>query len=321
MLVSIIIPVYNREVIIKSTLDSIIKQTYINWECIIVDDSSTDDTIETLKKYVEKDKRFKVFQRPQELRKGANSCRNYGFLKSKGFLINWFDSDDIMSENFIEEKAHSFKSNIDAVLHRNRYANYELTRFRDSKFEYNSPEDLFYHYAIEDIELQTCCFMWRKDYLEDKQLFNETIDRYQDNDFHIRILSLKPSIKVNHNCLATIRGGDGDKTQISSRYGLNKKKILDRFNYLLLVLELSNGRNYEKCKVIQSKISKKAIWSFYEVLKFEKNFFKRIQDIRANYSKLGFIYRSDFFSIISIVKSHLYILYILVFGNFTLIKN
>ncbi len=83
-LISIIIPVYNREKLLAFTLDSIINQSYQNWECILVDDCSTDSTFFLMQEYQKKDKRIKAFKRPLSLRKGANSCRNYGFLQASG---------------------------------------------------------------------------------------------------------------------------------------------------------------------------------------------------------------------------------------------
>lgn len=105
-LVSIIIPNYNRASLIGETLDSIISQTYENWECIIVDDGSIDNSIEVISKYVEKDNRFLLFQRPTDYSKGANACRNIGMQKSKGDYIIFFDSDDLMMKNHVEAKLH-----------------------------------------------------------------------------------------------------------------------------------------------------------------------------------------------------------------------
>ena len=102
-LVSIIIPTYNRAHLIGETLDSVLAQTYRNWECIVVDDGSTDYTDELLEFYIEKDSRIQYCHRPKDRRKGANACRNYGFELSKGEYVNWFDSDDLMTGNHIFE--------------------------------------------------------------------------------------------------------------------------------------------------------------------------------------------------------------------------
>jgi glycosyltransferase involved in cell wall biosynthesis len=83
-MVSIIIPLYNRENLILETLESIKVQTYSNFECIIVDDGSTDNGIKLVKNFLNDDNRFKLFERPSNVKKGGNSCRNIGFLKSSG---------------------------------------------------------------------------------------------------------------------------------------------------------------------------------------------------------------------------------------------
>lgn len=72
-LISIIIPTFNRAHIILKTLDSISTQTYLNWECIIVDDGSTDNTEEVLLSYCSNDSRFKFFKRPSNLISRPNS--------------------------------------------------------------------------------------------------------------------------------------------------------------------------------------------------------------------------------------------------------
>ena len=107
-MVSIIIPCYNRANLIEETLNSIIHQSFKNWECIIIDDGSTDNTLDLLKLYVLKDSRFRFYTRPINIKKGASSCRNYGYTLSNGDFICWFDSDDIMPLNSIEDRINCF---------------------------------------------------------------------------------------------------------------------------------------------------------------------------------------------------------------------
>lgn len=103
-LVTIIIPTYNRAHLIGETLDSIIAQTYTNWECIVVDDGSTDTTDVLLNRYKNKDARFKYFVRSITQPKGANVCRNIGLDKAKGDYIVFFDSDDLMTIDHLKVK-------------------------------------------------------------------------------------------------------------------------------------------------------------------------------------------------------------------------
>ncbi|PHQ28660.1 glycosyltransferase family 2 protein [Leeuwenhoekiella nanhaiensis] len=103
-LVSIIIPTYNRADLISQTLDSVLAQTYKNWECIVVDDGSTDETSEVVQRFLDKDSRFQYHHRPKNRLKGANTCRNYGFELSKGKYIQWLDSDDLIGQEKIDEQ-------------------------------------------------------------------------------------------------------------------------------------------------------------------------------------------------------------------------
>ena len=74
-LVTIIIPTYNRAAIIGKTLDSILAQTYKNWECIVVDDGSTDTTALVMKKYCDTDTRFRYVSRPDSQKLWVEACK------------------------------------------------------------------------------------------------------------------------------------------------------------------------------------------------------------------------------------------------------
>ena len=75
-LVSIIIPTFNRAHLLGETLNSVINQTYSNWECIVVDDGSSDYTEQLMEFYIQKDPRIIFVRRPDNRPKGANACRN-----------------------------------------------------------------------------------------------------------------------------------------------------------------------------------------------------------------------------------------------------
>ena len=113
---SIVIPVYNGEKYLKEALTSVQKQTYLNWECIVVDDGSTDSSVTIAELFALHDNRFKIFQRPNGLPKGANSCRNFGFNQTSGSIVNWFDADDYMLPEFIETKIQAFKKGVKLVI-------------------------------------------------------------------------------------------------------------------------------------------------------------------------------------------------------------
>lgn len=184
-LVSIIIPTFNRAHFIGETLDSIISQTYQNWECIVVDDGSSDYTIELLDFYCEKDTRIKFYHRPDSLPKGANDCRNFGFLKSRGEYINWFDSDDVMLESFIESKVNSFQSSVDFVICSGYYTNEKLEI--NSKMEMDLQCDLYKGLVMWNNHIITNSVLFRRSFLENKTLFLSKISRGQEAEFFSRL--------------------------------------------------------------------------------------------------------------------------------------
>ena len=98
-LISVIVPVYNVESYIENTLDSIKNQTYKNFECIIIDDGSSDRTGEIVKEYCKTDDRFKYYRQKN---KGVGEARNVGLDKAKGEYITFSDGDDINEQHKLE---------------------------------------------------------------------------------------------------------------------------------------------------------------------------------------------------------------------------
>ena len=99
-LVSIITPMYNNESVIEETINSVLSQTYSNWELILVDDASSDQTINKAKTLINGDRRIKLFKHIKN--KGAAEARNFGTKMANGVYIAFLDSDDLWKENKLE---------------------------------------------------------------------------------------------------------------------------------------------------------------------------------------------------------------------------
>ena len=198
-LLSIIIPTYNRASLLGQTLDSILAQSYKNWECIIVDDGSEDHTTELVNFYVKKDHRFYYYQRPHDRPKGANACRNYGFEKSRGEFINWFDSDDLMTVDFLEKKLKAalagnydyvitktecFSGDPENVVHRNE----DYYRFE----EYPVSN---YDYVTQNINWLTYDFFVKRD-LAGKVRYNEKLSSFQERNFFCKVTCYSTRAKI-----------------------------------------------------------------------------------------------------------------------------
>lgn len=108
-LVSIITPTYNAEKFIKETLQSVQNQTYQNWEMILVDDASTDETIKIISDFAEKDSRIKLFK--LEKNSGNGFARNIALEKAVGKYIAYLDADDLWFPNKLEKQIAFLKEN------------------------------------------------------------------------------------------------------------------------------------------------------------------------------------------------------------------
>ena len=111
--ISIIIPCYNVEKYLRRCLDSVLSQTFCDWEAICVDDGSPDECGKILDQYAQNDSRFKIIHQEN---KGASVARNNGLAEAKGDWICFVDSDDIIHPQMLEivyNKAIS--NNVDMV--------------------------------------------------------------------------------------------------------------------------------------------------------------------------------------------------------------
>ena len=112
-LVSIIMPCYNAEHLINQSIDSVLAQTYDNWELLITDDSSTDNSVEVIERYCEKDPRINLLVSKQN--QGIAKTRNLSIESAKGRFIAFLDNDDLWMPdklekqvNFMLEKGYAF---------------------------------------------------------------------------------------------------------------------------------------------------------------------------------------------------------------------
>lgn len=110
-MVSIIIPHFNRFELLSETINNLQKQTISDWECIIIDDRSTDDSFKKLLNLNLDQQKFRLIQRPENLPKGPNSCRNLGLSYALGYFIKWVDSDDFLAPNALQIQFEIMESN------------------------------------------------------------------------------------------------------------------------------------------------------------------------------------------------------------------
>ena len=123
-LISIIVPIYNVENYLRQCLDSILNQTYQNFECLLINDGSPDNSADICREYVEKDSRFKYFEKENG---GLSDARNYGIRQSKGSYLTFVDSDDWLENDALQQLYDALKKE-NADISIGRYNCYDESR-------------------------------------------------------------------------------------------------------------------------------------------------------------------------------------------------
>lgn len=197
---SIIIPLFNREEFIEETVASVINQSYGNWECIVVDDGSTDNSCVLVENIAAKDNRIKLYKRNRPP-KNANTCRNIGIEVSTGDWLIFLDSDDLLLHNCLELRKKLVSENGRTNLLVTGTGAMPTRSIGKYKI-YGSLHDSESNFLDLFLSLHSPWFMtsgtWKKDFLLEIGQFDENLLRLQDPDIHIRAL-LNDKIQLNYS--------------------------------------------------------------------------------------------------------------------------
>lgn len=177
--VSIILPVYNGEKYIEEAIDSIIKQTYTNWELVIINDCSTDNTLEIINKYAVMDKRIRVYTNENNLK--LPKSLNAGFSHAEGDYFTWTSDDNILKDNAIQTMAEYLDGNPETDM---VYANYSLI---SPEGEVGSRLNLMDPKYLLIGNIVGACFMYRKDIADRVGEYDANLFLAEDYDYWLRI--------------------------------------------------------------------------------------------------------------------------------------
>jgi glycosyltransferase involved in cell wall biosynthesis len=178
-LVSVIVPCYNQAKYLAEALDSVLAQSYANWECVIIDDGSTDNSKEIAERYCAKDKRFKYIHQPN---KGVSSARNNAIKASSGLYILPLDGDDKIAPHYLEQAINVFQKSPDVKL---VYGKARL--FGKGNGDWNIPPYSFKEMMIEN--LIYCSAVYRREDFNKTNGYSEEMKAgFEDWDFWLTFL-------------------------------------------------------------------------------------------------------------------------------------
>ena len=221
-MISIIIATYNRAAYIGETLTSIVNQSYTDFECIIIDDGSTDNTSDIVAAIIKKDSRFTYTIRPDTVKKGANHSRNYGYSLSKGDYVKFFDSDDVMLPTHLETSINTLeKGKYDFVV--GDCINFNETGLLERPYEIdrgNSTLDAI-HYAQFKTAWITNDLLVKREYANQLEYAGDIKDQASEFQYNVRLLLLTQNGILINEILTHRRIHDGSFFLQSQRHQLH----------------------------------------------------------------------------------------------------
>lgn len=187
-LVSVIIPSYNSASFIKAAIDSVLTQTYKNYEIIVIDDGSTDDTRIVLKPYLEK----KLIKYIYQNNKGVSGARNTGIKIAIGKYIKFLDADDILLPECLQKQVNFLEKNknFGIVYSDFCYFNKKKQFFRLGHHLTNAEKihpvgNILSHLLMGNF-IATDTLLFRKSVIDNVGLFNESLSHLEDWEYLLR---------------------------------------------------------------------------------------------------------------------------------------
>ena len=265
-LISIIIPSYNRENLLSETLDSVMEQTYTNWECIVIDDRSTDSTNAILKEYSDRDNRFIVISKPLEMKQGASVSKNLGLQLARGEYIQFLDSDDILAENKLEKQFEALKKENEKVISVCITSNFkerndaiildfdrkDYQNFKNSEEYFEIISEIGGYYAPES-------FLISKGLIDFSGHWNENLTLNDDGEFFFRIIYNSYKIVFINDTYVRHRQSTGDNLSTLNSF----QKATSLLNSWKIIEVLYNT----KYNTLNSEYLNKKKWAVYNELK------------------------------------------------------
>ena len=227
LLVSVIIPTYNRGWILTEAIDSVLAQDYEDYELIVVDDGSTDNTREILDDYGQD---IMVLR---QANKGVSAARNRGIAEAGGQLVAFLDSDDLWLPRKLSRQVDFFKLNPAAVINQTEEIWIRNGARVNPKDRHRKPSGMIFERSLGLCLISPSAVMIKKPLFDAVGVFDENLPACEDYDLWLRV-SCRYPVHLIDTPLIIKRGGHGDQ--------LSKAPGLDRFRIQSLEKIIESGR-------------------------------------------------------------------------------
>ncbi len=213
--VSVVIPSYNRACLLKEAIDSVLAQDFVDFEIIVVDDGSTDDTPEILDSYTS----IRVVR---QAHRGVSAARNAGIARTTGQLIAFLDSDDLWLPKKLTAQTAFFKAHQDALICQTEEVWVRNGVRVNPKKRHKKYSGMIFERCLELCLVSPSAVMIKRNLFDDVGWFDESLPACEDYDLWLRIACRVP-IHLISEPLVVKRGGHKD--QLSRIAGLDRFRI------------------------------------------------------------------------------------------------
>lgn len=253
-LVSVIIPVYNRREMLLQAVDAVLAQSFTDFELIVVDDGSTDDTPAALAPFSD------VITLLTQENRGVSAARNVGVSRSKGEFIAFLDSDDLWLPDKLKRQVAFFKARPEALACQTEEVWIKSGRRVNPGKKHRKPSGMIFMPSLELCLVSPSAAMIKKSFFLDMGGFDESLPACEDYDLWLRI-SCRYPIYLIDDPLVIKRGGHED--QLSSTPGLDKfriqalQKIIASANLTPVMREAATAVLVQKCHIYAQGCAKR----------------------------------------------------------------
>lgn len=263
-LISIVLPIYNGEKYMRQSIDSIINQTYKNWELIIVDDCSTDSTATIANEYVKRDNRIRYYK--NEINMRLPKTLNRGFSIAKGKYLTWTSDDNLFKPNALEEMYNALKDNENTHF---VYASCEIIDDKGNILDYMYASKMGKKQII-GFNIVGACFMYTRQVYETIGDYDIDCFLVEDYDYWLRIFANFKTTYIKE-ILYSYRWHDGALTSTEKKEKINSVcetvilKNRDLFGKLDLLTKYYLYSGLHKCRqsMLEDKNKYKKKYIFY----------------------------------------------------------
>ncbi len=228
-MISVIIPSYNRSVLLKKSIESVFAQTLPCNEIIIVDDGSTDDTCEMVKKMVEhRTIQIRYFFQNN---KGAAAARNRGIREARNSVLCFLDSDDCFVPEKIERQLSQMEKAPGYLISHTREIWYRRGVLLNQKQKHHPPHGEIFKRCLQMCVVGMSTVMARRELFTRFGYFDENLPCCEDYDFWLRVSAVEKFLLVKRP-LTVKDGGRADQLSVIHRMGMDKYRISSIVNIL-----------------------------------------------------------------------------------------